>query len=161
VPAATLVAGPSAHVFHGVADRVLFDLGDFLDDYAVDHELRNDMGLPWLVELSAAGPRRIRALPLVLEHCLTRRASAGESDWIERRPRHLCARFGTDVERSGGLIEVPPRRAPAPGDARSRTAEPDERQGARLSRITGMRENHRHDAGPRGGVTSDGARLQR
>src|SRR5919199_6362635 len=33
---ATLVAGHSAHVFHGVTRRVLYDLGDFLDDYATD-----------------------------------------------------------------------------------------------------------------------------
>ena len=30
---ASLVVGHSAHVFHGIADRVLFDLGDFVDDY--------------------------------------------------------------------------------------------------------------------------------
>jgi len=42
---ATLVAGHSAHVFHGVGDHVLYDLGDFIDDYAVDPELRNDLGL--------------------------------------------------------------------------------------------------------------------
>jgi len=106
---ATLVAGHSAHVFHGVTDRVLFDLGDFLDDYAVNRELRNDMGLLWLVELSPDGPRRIRALPLALEYCFTREASAAEADWTERRLRDLCAPFGTDVERSGGLIEVRPR----------------------------------------------------
>jgi poly-gamma-glutamate capsule biosynthesis protein CapA/YwtB (metallophosphatase superfamily) len=109
---ATLVAGHSAHVFHGVADRVLFDLGDFLDDYAVDRELRNDMGLLWLVELSPDGPRRVRALPLALEYCFTRRGSAAETDWIERRLRHLCAPFGTGVESSGGLIEVRPDARP-------------------------------------------------
>jgi poly-gamma-glutamate synthesis protein (capsule biosynthesis protein) len=31
---ATVVAGHSAHVFHGVEGPVLYDLGDFLDDYA-------------------------------------------------------------------------------------------------------------------------------
>lgn len=31
---ATLVAGHSAHVFHGVEANVLFDLGDFVNDYA-------------------------------------------------------------------------------------------------------------------------------
>ena len=41
---ATIVAGHSAHVFHGVAPRVLYDLGDFLDDYRVDRKLRNDLG---------------------------------------------------------------------------------------------------------------------
>jgi len=106
---ATLVAGHSAHVFQGVARRVLFDLGDFIDDYAVDRELRNDMGLLWLVELSPDGPSRIRALPLALDYCFTRQASAAEADWIERRLRDLCAPFGTGVERSGELIEVRPR----------------------------------------------------
>ena len=37
---AKLVAGHSAHVPHGVRGHVLFDLGDFLDDYAVDPLLR-------------------------------------------------------------------------------------------------------------------------
>jgi poly-gamma-glutamate synthesis protein (capsule biosynthesis protein) len=32
---ATLVAGHSAHVFHGVARRIVYDMGDFVDDYAV------------------------------------------------------------------------------------------------------------------------------
>jgi poly-gamma-glutamate synthesis protein (capsule biosynthesis protein) len=31
---ATLIAGHSAHVFHGVAGNVLFDLGDLINDYA-------------------------------------------------------------------------------------------------------------------------------
>jgi hypothetical protein len=106
---ATLVAGHSAHVFHGVAPRVLFDLGDFLDDYAVHPELRNDLGLLWLVDLDRTGPRRIRALPLALDHCFTRRASAPEADWIERRLRDLCAPFGTRVDRSGDLLEIESR----------------------------------------------------
>jgi poly-gamma-glutamate synthesis protein (capsule biosynthesis protein) len=41
---ATLVAGHSAHVFHGVEGTVLYDLGDFLDDYATDPVLHNDWG---------------------------------------------------------------------------------------------------------------------
>jgi len=103
---ATLIAGHSAHVFHGVAPRVLFDLGDFIDDYAVDRKLRNDLGLLWLVDLDAAGPRRIRALPLRLEYCFTRPASASEAEWTERRLRRQCAPFGTTVERAGALLEI-------------------------------------------------------
>src|SRR5262249_1025832 len=33
---ATIVAGHSAHVFHGVAPHVLYDVGDFVDDYRID-----------------------------------------------------------------------------------------------------------------------------
>ena len=60
---ATLVAGHSAHVPHGVAGSVLYDLGDFLDDYRVDPRLRNDLGLLFLVTLDARGPVRLEALP--------------------------------------------------------------------------------------------------
>jgi poly-gamma-glutamate synthesis protein (capsule biosynthesis protein) len=103
---ATLIAGHSAHVFQGVARGVLFDLGDFLDDYAVDRVLRNDLGLLWLVELDAYGPRRIRALPLALDYCFTRLASAPESEWILGRLGQLCAPFGTEVALHEGMIEL-------------------------------------------------------
>ncbi len=106
---ATLVAGHSAHVFHGVADRVLFDLGDFLDDYAVEPELRNDLGLLWLVELDADGPHRIQALPLALDYCFTDVASPAQVESIVQRLRDRCKPFGTVVEPSDGLIEVRPR----------------------------------------------------
>lgn len=109
---ATLVAGHSAHVFHGVAPRVLFDLGDFLDDYAVHAELRNDLGLLWLVDLAADGPRRIRAVPLALDYCFTREASPAEKAWIVRRLRARCAPFATDVEPVDDLIEIRPRGYP-------------------------------------------------
>jgi len=105
---ATLVAGHSAHIFQGVASRVLFDLGDFLDDYAVDPDLRNDLGLLWFVELDGGGPRRIRALPLALDYCFTRRAKADEVAWIAARLRDLCAPFGTAVDLQDDLIEVHP-----------------------------------------------------
>jgi poly-gamma-glutamate synthesis protein (capsule biosynthesis protein) len=104
---ATLVAGHSAHVFHGVASRVLFDLGDFIDDYAVQPELRNDLGLLWLVDLDCGTPTRVRALPLALDYCFTRSAAPAEADWIARRLSELCAPFRTVVEVLGnGLIEL-------------------------------------------------------
>jgi poly-gamma-glutamate capsule biosynthesis protein CapA/YwtB (metallophosphatase superfamily) len=61
---ATLVVGHSAHLFHGIALRVLFDLGDFLDDYRVDRQLRNDLGVLFLVDLANS---RLEAIPLKLE----------------------------------------------------------------------------------------------
>jgi poly-gamma-glutamate capsule biosynthesis protein CapA/YwtB (metallophosphatase superfamily) len=106
---ATLIAGHSAHVFQGVAPRILFDLGDFLDDYAADPQLRNDLGLLWLIDLDPTGPGRIRALPLALEYSFTRQASRSQTNWIARRLQELCAPFGTTIERAGdGLIELHP-----------------------------------------------------
>jgi poly-gamma-glutamate synthesis protein (capsule biosynthesis protein) len=102
---ATLVAGHSAHVFHGIEGPVLFDLGDFLDDYAVDAELRNDLGLLFLVTLDRAGPLRVEAVPLRLEFCFTRMAQDEEAEWIGRRFRQACADLWTEViEENGRLV---------------------------------------------------------
>jgi poly-gamma-glutamate capsule biosynthesis protein CapA/YwtB (metallophosphatase superfamily) len=102
---ATLVAGHSAHVFQAVAGRVLYDLGDFLDDYATDPRLRNDLGLLWLVTFDAGGPRRLEAVPLALDYCYTRIADARETAWIRGRFVDACTRLGTDVhERDGRLV---------------------------------------------------------
>src|SRR5213078_3731890 len=83
---AALVSGTSAHVVHGVEGNVLYDLGDFLDDYRVDPLLRNDLGLLWLVELE---PLRIEAVPLKLEYCYTRIADGEDLAWIRRRLESL------------------------------------------------------------------------
>jgi poly-gamma-glutamate capsule biosynthesis protein CapA/YwtB (metallophosphatase superfamily) len=103
---ATLVAGHSAHVFHGVAGRVLYDLGDFLDDYAVDHRLRNDLGLLFLVTLDGEGPRRLEALPLKLDYCHTKLATGEDAAWIRQRFTTACADLGTAVREDAGRLVV-------------------------------------------------------
>jgi poly-gamma-glutamate capsule biosynthesis protein CapA/YwtB (metallophosphatase superfamily) len=103
---ATLVAGHSAHVFHGIEGRVLFDLGDFVDDYAVDPDLRNDLGLLWHVTLDETGPIRVEALPLRLEYCYTRIAEGWELDWVRRRFRAACAELGRETSERDGLLVV-------------------------------------------------------
>jgi poly-gamma-glutamate capsule biosynthesis protein CapA/YwtB (metallophosphatase superfamily) len=94
VSGATLIAGHSAHVFHGVAPRVLYDLGDFIDDYRTEPDLRNDLGLLFLVELD---DDRLEGIPLKLEFTHTRLATGDDAEWIKRRFTAACAAFGTDV----------------------------------------------------------------
>jgi poly-gamma-glutamate synthesis protein (capsule biosynthesis protein) len=103
---ATVVAGHSAHVFHGVEGSVLYDLGDFVDDYATDATLRNDLGLLFLLSLDTAGPIRLDALPLKLDYCHTRPADGDDAAWIERRFRAACAAFGTRVTQERGRLVV-------------------------------------------------------
>jgi poly-gamma-glutamate capsule biosynthesis protein CapA/YwtB (metallophosphatase superfamily) len=98
---ASLVAGHSAHVFHGVAPRVLYDLGDFVDDYRVDPGLRNDLGLLFLVDLAGD---RLEAVPLKLEFTHTRLARGDEAEWIERRFTAACAAFETEVAEEDGRL---------------------------------------------------------
>lgn len=103
---ATLVAGHSAHVFHGVSGRILYDLGDFIDDYAVDPRLRNDLGAFFIVDLDAGGPRRLQAIPLALDFCHTRLAAGEEWDWVARRFAAACAALGTEVRAESGRLTV-------------------------------------------------------
>lgn len=108
---ATLVAGHSAHVFHGVADRIIHDMGDFVDDYAVHPVLRNDLGLLFLVTLdgpdpASLAPVRLEALPLFLDFCHTRLARGEEREWIRDRFTASCAELGTDVGERAGRLTV-------------------------------------------------------
>jgi poly-gamma-glutamate capsule biosynthesis protein CapA/YwtB (metallophosphatase superfamily) len=103
---ATLVAGHSAHVPHGVAGPVLYDLGDFLDDYRVDPRLRNDLGLLFLVTLDGGGPIRLEALPLKLDFCHTRLATGEDAAWMRQRFRAASAALGTTVEEAAGRLLI-------------------------------------------------------
>jgi poly-gamma-glutamate capsule biosynthesis protein CapA/YwtB (metallophosphatase superfamily) len=100
---AALVAGHSAHVFHGLEEGVLYDLGDFLDDYAVDPRRRNDLGLLFLVDLDQA---RLEAVPLELGYCHTRLATGRDAAWIGRRFREACRALGTEVGEEEGRLVV-------------------------------------------------------
>lgn len=103
---ATLVAGHSAHVFHGVRGTVLFDLGDLVDDYAVDPVVRNDLGLFWLVTLDAAGPVSMRAVPLRLNYAHTELATGVDADQVRERFHRACERLGTPVDEQDGHLVI-------------------------------------------------------
>jgi hypothetical protein len=85
---------------------VLYDLGDFIDDYRVHRKLRNDLGLLFLVTLAPGGPQRLEAVPLCLEYAYTRLAGGGEAAWIRDRFVRACAELGTSVREEDGRLVV-------------------------------------------------------
>jgi poly-gamma-glutamate capsule biosynthesis protein CapA/YwtB (metallophosphatase superfamily) len=103
---ATLVAGHSAHVFHGMEARLLYDLGDFIDDYRVDARRRNDLGLLFLVSPGTSGIERVEAVPLRLRYAWTELADGDDAAWIRARFTDACARLGTTVREEGGRLVV-------------------------------------------------------
>jgi poly-gamma-glutamate capsule biosynthesis protein CapA/YwtB (metallophosphatase superfamily) len=100
---ASLVAGHSAHVFHGVGWEgdapLLFDLGDALDDYAVNKQLRNDLGV---IALWRPGDPRLELelVGLSLDYCRTELAEGEGAEWIARRLAEACSALGSSVERT-------------------------------------------------------------
>jgi poly-gamma-glutamate capsule biosynthesis protein CapA/YwtB (metallophosphatase superfamily) len=99
---ATAVAGHSAHVFHGVGwtdgAPLLFDLGDALDDYAIDPVLRNDLGVLVLWRPGETGAP-LELVGLRLDYCRTGLARDGDADWISARLAAACQPLGSSVER--------------------------------------------------------------
>jgi poly-gamma-glutamate synthesis protein (capsule biosynthesis protein) len=110
---ATLIAGHSAHIPQGPHGRTLFDLGDFIDDYAVDSRLRNDLGLLWLITLDAGGPLRIEAVPVKLEFAHTRQANDVEASLLLALLEERCTAVGSSVRRKGERLVFETSSAPA------------------------------------------------
>jgi poly-gamma-glutamate capsule biosynthesis protein CapA/YwtB (metallophosphatase superfamily) len=102
---ATLVAGHSAHVPHGAGPRVLYDLGDFVDDYAVNDRLRNDLGLLFLVTIDDDAIEA-EAVPLALDFCHTRLAGGADAALVVERFVRACERLGAPAERAGSRARV-------------------------------------------------------
>jgi hypothetical protein len=106
---ADLVAGHSAHVFHGVAwvdgRPVLYDLGDALDDYAIDRDKRNDLGVMALWR--PGGEPELELVGLRLDYCHTRLATGPDAEWIASRLARACGELGTTVERTAEARFVP------------------------------------------------------
>ena len=99
---ADLVAGHSAHVFHGVGwtalGPVLYDLGGALDDYAIDPVRRNDLGL-LAVWRPGQGADQLELVGLRLEYARTGLAAGADAEWIAARLERACGAQGTRVER--------------------------------------------------------------
>lgn len=102
--------GHSAHILQGVEFHhgrpIVYDGGDFLDDYAVDPELRNDRSLLWT--LRVADRVAVEACPVQLEFARTTLARGETFGWTEDRLAELCAEMGTAVRRADGRLALTP-----------------------------------------------------
>jgi poly-gamma-glutamate synthesis protein (capsule biosynthesis protein) len=103
-----LVHGHSAHVFQGIEVRdgtpILYDCGDFVDDYAVDDELRNDRSFLFEVGVEDGGISDVRLVPTEIEDCAVREASPDAAAWSRKRMRELSAPFGTEFDEENGAL---------------------------------------------------------
>ena len=119
---AHLFHGHSAHVFQGVeasAGRaILYDAGDFVDDYAADPALRNDQGLLFLARVEPGRVLGLEAVPVRIGRCQVN--VAGEPDRIEiaGRFRRLSAELGARVADAGDRLTV----GVAPGSSGGQSA---------------------------------------
>jgi len=98
------LAGHSAHVVHGIERLdgvpICYDLGDLLDDYAVDPLLRNDLGMLALLRPG----ERLELVPLRLEFARTTLARGADHAAIVERVIRASRDMGTDLRLEAGRL---------------------------------------------------------
>ena len=111
--------GHSAHIVQGVEvwhDKpILYDTGDFVDDYAVDPELRNDLSALFLLRTRPPAIERIDVVPVSIARCRVNRARGADRAWWCQRFTALSAELGTDVRAADGALTIRVGAAPRQG----------------------------------------------
>lgn len=108
-----LLHGHSAHVFQGIQrgkpGLILYDTGDFLDDYAVDPQLRNDWSFVFLLDFTEAGDLdRVRLVPVALGYARVDLATGADFREICERMKSRCAPFATPLTDIPEGLEIQP-----------------------------------------------------
>jgi poly-gamma-glutamate synthesis protein (capsule biosynthesis protein) len=86
---------------------ILYDCGDFVDDYAVKPELHNDRSFLFELVVDGGVVTALRLVPVEIEREAANRAGVTASRWLRRQMRTLSAEFGTTIERAGDGLRVP------------------------------------------------------
>jgi poly-gamma-glutamate synthesis protein (capsule biosynthesis protein) len=104
--------GHSAHVFQGVeiyrGKPILYDTGDFIDDYAVDPRLRNDRSFLFRLSLEGGDLERLELYPVLLPYARVELAKGDEREAILERMVRLSAEMGTAFGRRGERLVLEP-----------------------------------------------------
>lgn len=97
-----VIHGHSAHVFQGVevyrGAPICYDTGDFVDDYRVEPELRNDRSFLFEVAATDGGLKELRLLPVEIDDCAVYRADGETASWCRERMRRRSDDFGTSFQ---------------------------------------------------------------
>ena len=103
-----IIHGHSAHIFQGIEvykkKLIMYDTGDFVDDYAVDPVLRNDRSFLFNVTVDKIGPTKVELIPAHISNMQVNQAEGNEKDEIIKRMQLLSAEFGTMVENDGTIV---------------------------------------------------------
>jgi poly-gamma-glutamate synthesis protein (capsule biosynthesis protein) len=100
--------GHSAHLCQGIEIHlgrpILYDTGDFIDDYAVDPLLRNDRSCLFKLMFDQGRLRRIELIPVTLDIARVALAHGEDFEAISARMELLCAELGTALQRQAGRL---------------------------------------------------------
>ncbi len=112
---ADVFIGHSAHVFQGIEIHrgrpIIYDAGDFVDDYAVDPWLRNDWGFLYRLLAPGRSVERVELIPTLIGQCQVNFATGETREAIIDLLAARSAEMGTAIHRDGDRCWVDCRMA--------------------------------------------------
>jgi poly-gamma-glutamate synthesis protein (capsule biosynthesis protein) len=107
---ADIFHGHSAHIFQGIeiykGKLIMYDTGDFVDDYAVDEELRNDQTFLFLVTLNKEKIEKVELIPGLISYMQVNRAKGIDFEEITNKMIKLSEEIGTKMVKKEDRLEV-------------------------------------------------------
>lgn len=106
----SIIHGHSAHIFQGIEyyknGLILYDTGDFVDDYRVDPVLRNNISFLFNIELSKSDIKSLKLIPTKIENMYVNRAENKEAQWAIKRMQELSHEFGFTINNQGEWFNI-------------------------------------------------------
>jgi poly-gamma-glutamate synthesis protein (capsule biosynthesis protein) len=103
--------GHSAHLFHGVelhrGKPILYDTGDFIDDYSLHSGARNDWSFVFLLRFADGQFAGLEMVPVQLRFAKVELARDPQRAAIMQRMQALSAELGTVLVRGGDRLTLP------------------------------------------------------
>ena len=107
---ADIFHGHSAHIFQGIeiynGKLIMFDIGDLIDDYIINPELRNDYQITVGVTISAKKIHAVEIKPLVFEGYQVTAGKGRDFRQISRMVQNLSSRFDTEIHEANKSLFV-------------------------------------------------------
>ncbi|MCI0664825.1 MAG: CapA family protein [Acidobacteria bacterium] len=102
--------GHSAHLMQGIeiykGRPIIYDAGDFVDDYAVDPRLRNDFGVLFRLLVDRNKVVQIELIPVFISNYQVNLASGLTRKAISERISELSAEMGTLIQQEGDRLWI-------------------------------------------------------
>jgi poly-gamma-glutamate synthesis protein (capsule biosynthesis protein) len=99
---ADLYWGHSNHTPQGIelykGKAILYSSGDFIDDYMIDEDERNDLSFLFMIEAEKTRTTRITLYPTRIEDCGVRLANEPEWQFLASTMWAKCKDFGTTMD---------------------------------------------------------------
>lgn len=103
-----ILHGHSAHNFQGIEiyknKLIMYQTGDFIDDYAIDPERRNDQSFLFNVKVNKKGLNSVKLIPTIISHMQVNKLEGKEAKVVIKKIQALSKEFDTKISDDGLIV---------------------------------------------------------